>query len=161
MPQYVRKNPLKNRYPFEYLLRMLGGGKWEARILIEIAFYRKLRYSELKTLLEPISDTILTNTLKKLLTGQFLLKSFVEQGNSLKVYYSLSERSWDIVPILQSMCRWHTKYGLELDGEVQAECHSCKIRLGEKAPAPDGCERPEQIRRHIPIFPSAQMIGAR
>ena len=158
MAQYRRKNPIEIRYPFEHLLSKLGGGKWESRILIEIAFYRKLRYSELKTHLEPISDTILTNTLKKLLEDQFVTKSFVEQRNSLKVYYSLTERSRELIPILQAMCRWHAKFGSDLSPQTQMECRNCPIRLGESPVSVNGCEREQQIRQHWPIYPSADLI---
>ena len=141
MSQYVRKTPVSIRYPYEYPLRLLGGGKWEGRIFIEIAFYRSLRYSELKSALFPVSDTILTSLLKRLMKDGFIEKLYVEQGNSLKVYYSLALKAQRLIPVMQQMCQWNREFGPHLSEEVPEECRQCPIHLGESLPTPTGCER--------------------
>ena len=152
MSEYVRKTPVSIRYPYEYPLRLLGGGKWEGRIFIEIAFYRSLRYSELKSALFPISDTILTTLLRRLVRDGFLEKLYVEQGNSLKVYYSLAPKAQRLIPILQQLCQWNQEFGPDISEDVPRECRECPIHLGASLPTATGCER------HRPYSENSRMV---
>lgn len=153
MSQYIRKHPIVYNYPYEYPLRLLGRGKWESRIMIDIALYKQLRYCELKDALYPISDTILTSSLRRLIEEGMVVKNFLEQGNSLRVFYTLSEKSYELITVLQSFCRWNEKYGIVDDAEMAPECKNCPIRRGVELPHPQGCEQGHPFgTRSVPVF---------
>lgn len=131
-----RKIQNATRCPYEYGLKVLSG-KWQAPILTAIFIYGSLRYSELKSHLHPISDTVLTAMLKELITEKFITKKEFE--NSTRGVYALTHKAEKLIPIIQSLCRWSTEFGHRVTKETPPECVSCGIRQGELDPFREDC----------------------
>ena len=94
--------------PVTPLLLMLQG-KWKLQILYELCIKCPMRFGELKKMLKPITNTMLTNALKEL-EGDGLVHR--EQYNEIppRVEYSLTEKGTDLLPIFYAISQWGMKY---------------------------------------------------
>ena len=61
------------RCPLEYGLDIFGG-KWKSRIICVLDSKKILRYSELRTELENITDAVLSSALKELILDQIVCR---------------------------------------------------------------------------------------
>lgn len=114
------------RCPLEYGLTIFGG-KWKSRVIFVLAEKKKLRYSDLKSEMVNISDTVLANTLKELLKdGMIERKQYDEIP--VRVEYCLSEKGKSVVPILQSICKWSGIYHQDDSGKQLKQCQKCNYR---------------------------------
>ena len=116
------------RCPLEYGLNIFGG-KWKSRILCLLFSSQSQRYGELKKMLDNITDTVLTATLKELIAdGLVQRKQFVEIPP--RVEYSLTSKGRELVPFLRQICKWASQYhrpGENEDAEL-AHCKVCVVR---------------------------------
>ncbi len=127
------------RCPYEYGLKILSG-KWQARILTAIFFYGSLRYSELKVKLKPISDTVLTASLKELIREKFIVKK-EKDNQSTRGYYILTDKAEKLIPVIQSLCRWSTEFGYRVSKATPEECVACGVRTGTLDPFTEDCRQ--------------------
>ncbi|MGN0836717.1 MAG: winged helix-turn-helix transcriptional regulator [Akkermansia sp.] len=92
------------RCALDYGLSLIGG-RWKSRILCILGQLGRVRYGTLREQLVNISDTVLSATLKELLSAGLILR---EQFNEIPPHteYRLSEQGERLQPILLSICRW-------------------------------------------------------
>ena len=94
--------------PVTPVVQMLQG-KWKLQIIYELCIQSPMRFGELKKMLKPITNTMLTNALKEL-EGDGLIHR--EQYNEIppRVEYSLSDLGESMRPIIGVMERWGLAY---------------------------------------------------
>ena len=94
--------------PVTPVVQMLQG-KWKLQIIYELCIQSPMRFGELKKMLKPITNTMLTNALKEL-EGDGLVHR--EQYNEIppRVEYSLTEKGTDLLPIFYAISQWGMKY---------------------------------------------------
>lgn len=94
--------------PFGYTLSLIGG-KWKMIILYLLSENEVIRYNELRRKIGNITYKTLSIQLKELESDELIIRNEYPQIPP-KVEYSLSEKGKSIIPILDSMCEWGTKY---------------------------------------------------
>ena len=94
--------------PVTPVVQMLQG-KWKLQVIYELCIQSPMRFGELKKMLKPITNTMLTNALKEL-EGDGLVHR--EQYNEIppRVEYSLTEKGTDLLPIFYAISQWGMKY---------------------------------------------------
>ncbi len=97
----------KKNCPVEATLDLIGG-KYKALILWHLA-EGKLRYSQLRDMLEGITPKMLTQQLREL-EAKFLIHREVYPIVPPKVEYSLTELGKSLMPILVAMRDWGSNY---------------------------------------------------
>ena len=109
--------------PVTPVVQMLQG-KWKLQVIYELCIQSPMRFGELKKMLKPITNTMLTNALKEL-EGDGLVHR--EQYNEIppRVEYCLSEKGKTVVPILQSICRWSGAYTKDDQAGLLRQCQKC------------------------------------
>lgn len=122
---YTRKIEKEIRCPIEHGLDLLGG-KWRSRIICVLAAKETLRYSELRTEMANISDTVLAAALKELIANGMVQRRQYDVIPP-KVEYTLTDRGKTAVPLLQAIAMWADGYTKA--GEVlPALCENCDYR---------------------------------
>ena len=92
--------------PLERAMRVIGG-KWKAPILCALHQDGTTRYNDLKRKIRGVTAAMLANSLKELEdAGLVTRKQFMEMP--VRVEYSLTEKSNDLLPILTAIVRWST-----------------------------------------------------
>lgn len=94
--------------PFEYTLSVVGG-KWKMIIMFWLSKRKIMRYGELKKSIKGITHKMLSNQLKELEYEGIIIRKEYHQIPP-KVEYSLSEKGWTLMPILEEMCKWGHLY---------------------------------------------------
>ena len=97
-------------YPLDLGLDLIGR-KWKLRILYHLTGGTK-RFSELRKLLEGITEATLTVQLREL-EGAHLIERKIYPEVPLKVEYSLSEYGMELKSVLADLCKWSKKYARE------------------------------------------------
>ena len=94
--------------PVTPVIQMLQG-KWKLQIIYELCIQSPMRFGQLKKMLAPITNTMLTNALKELEADQLVL---CEQYNEIppRVEYSLTEKGQDLLPVFYAISQWGMKY---------------------------------------------------
>jgi DNA-binding HxlR family transcriptional regulator len=92
--------------PVEATLDVIGG-KWKTLILCHLTHQPK-RSGQLKKLMPPITQKMLTQQLKELEADGLITRTVFHEV-PLKVVYELSELGWSLKPILYHMCDWGEK----------------------------------------------------
>ncbi len=120
---YQRKLEQDIRCPLEYGLGIFGG-KWNSRIICVLAAKKVLRYNQLRKEMGNITDAVLAQALKELVTyGIILRKSYNEIPP--RVEYSLSKKGQSVVPVLQSICKWAGIFYKEDAKNTMVHCQKC------------------------------------
>ena len=114
------------RCPLEYGLDIFGG-KWKSRIICVLDSKKILRYSELRTELENITDAVLSSALKELILDQIVCRQAYD-AIPPHVEYSLTERGKSVVPILQSICKWAAAAPKAEYKNIMSPCRSCSYK---------------------------------
>ncbi len=125
---YQPKLPKDLRCPLEHALEFING-RWKSRILCLLYSSQSQRYGELKKLLDNITDTVLTATLKELIAdGIVQREQFAEIPP--RVEYSLTDKGRELVPFLRQICKWASQYHRpgENDDSELAHCKACVVR---------------------------------
>ena len=94
--------------PVTPVVRMLQG-KWKLQILYELCIKSPMRFGELKKMLQPITNTALTNALKELENDE-LVRRIQYNEMPLRVEYSLTEKGQDLLPVFYAISQWGMKY---------------------------------------------------
>lgn len=128
---YVHKMERNIYCPAEYGVNIFGS-KWKPRILCFLNIKGVRRYKEIKQLTPGISDNVLTNVLKELITVQLVER---KQYNEvpLRVEYSLTDKGKNLIPVLHAICNWVAEsYGEGVMGTadtcpyIALKCDTCK-----------------------------------
>jgi len=85
------------------------GGKWKLRILYFVAWHEVIRYNELWRALGSVTHNMLSRQLKEMEKDGLLVRKEYPQVPP-KVEYSLSEKGWDLLPVVEVLCGWIEKY---------------------------------------------------
>jgi DNA-binding HxlR family transcriptional regulator len=84
-------------------------GKWMTRVIYELGRGETLRFGELKSMINGITNTMLTSTLKELeMVGVINRKQFNEIPPHVE--YSLTEKGEAMSPIFEAMYNWGASY---------------------------------------------------
>ncbi len=97
-------------YPLDLGLDLIGG-KWKLRILYHLTSGTR-RFSELRKLLEGITEATLTVQLRELERAHLIERKIYPEV-PLKVEYSLSEYGMELKSVLANLCKWSKKYARE------------------------------------------------
>ena len=120
---YKKKLEPDIRCPLEYGLDMFGG-KWNSRIICVLNAKGVLRYSELRTEMGNITDAVLASALKDLIANDIVVRKSYDEIPP-KVEYSLSDKGYSVVPILQSICKWSGIFYKEDNSNTMIQCKKC------------------------------------
>lgn len=82
------------------------GGKWKIPIICSLAMCGDLRYSELMKKIQGLTNTMLASSLKDL-ERDGLVNRVQYNEMPIRVEYSLTEKSQNLVPILVSLAQWN------------------------------------------------------
>ena len=117
---YVPKLEKDIRCPLEYSLDVFGG-KWKSRIICALGLNTTMRYTELRTELSNITDTMLADSLKELQEDDMVIRT---QYNEIppKVEYSLTEKGMSVIPLLLEINNWGREHG---GAELIGLCPDC------------------------------------
>lgn len=98
----------KGNCPVTPVIQMLQG-KWKLQIIYELCIQSPMRFGELKKMLAPITNTMLTNALRELEQDELVHR---EQYNEIppRVEYSLTEKGRDLLPVFYAISQWGLKY---------------------------------------------------
>lgn len=94
--------------PVTPVIQMLQG-KWKLQIIYELCIQSPMRFGELKKILSPITNTMLTNALKELEADELVHR---EQYNEIppRVEYTLTGKGRDLLPVFYAISQWGLKY---------------------------------------------------
>ena len=123
MARYKKKLEDDIRCPLEYGLAVFGG-KWKSRIICVLSANEKLRYSEIRKEMYNITDAVLTLNLKDLITDGIVDRKAYDESPP-KVEYSLTEKGYSVVPILQSICQWSDIFYKNDSENTMSQCQKC------------------------------------
>ncbi|MDP4143056.1 MAG: helix-turn-helix domain-containing protein [Bacillota bacterium] len=85
------------------------GGKWKPLIIWHLGSLGTKRFSELKKLLPGITQKMLTQQLRELEADNMINRKVYPEIPP-KVEYSLTNSGKSVMPILQEMCTWGSRY---------------------------------------------------
>jgi DNA-binding HxlR family transcriptional regulator len=97
----------KCKSPVVNALKLIGG-KWKIAIIYNLR-EDAVRFGELKRILSPITQQMLTKQLREL-ERDLLIDRKVFEVVPPKVEYSLSEFGRSFMPVLDSLCRWSSEH---------------------------------------------------
>lgn len=123
MARYKKKLEDDIRCPLEYGLAVFGG-KWKSRIICVLSANEKLRYSEIRKEMYNITDAVLTLNLKDLITDGIVDRKAYDEIPP-RVEYSLTEKGYSVVPILQSICQWSDIFYKNDSENTMSQCQKC------------------------------------
>jgi DNA-binding HxlR family transcriptional regulator len=90
--------------PLEGAMRIIGG-KWKVPVICALHQDGATRYNELKRKIRGITNTMLASVLKELEEcGLITRKQYMEMP--VRVEYSLTGASKDLLPILSQLAKW-------------------------------------------------------
>ena len=112
--------------PAERAIYFLGG-KWKIRIVFLLYQNKKIRFGELKKILQTVTQQMLSKQLKELeIDG--LINRKVHQVVPPKVEYSLTEFGSSVIPILKSFSDWNKKNSRTITLKLNKNFEESRIR---------------------------------
>ena len=85
----------------------LIGGKWKIAIIYNLR-HEPVRFGELKRILAPITQQMLTKQLREM-ERDCLINRTVYEVIPPKVEYSLTDFGQSFMPVMESLCKWSTE----------------------------------------------------
>ena len=85
----------------------LIGGKWKIAIIYNLR-QEPVRFGELKRILAPITQQMLTKQLREM-ERDCLINQKVYEVIPPKVEYSLTDFGQSFMPVMESLCKWSTE----------------------------------------------------
>jgi len=100
---------------------MVLGDRWSLLVVRNLMFARSTGFNELQRLGEGMATNILTNRLAKLMAVGVIEKR-PDKKDGRKWIYRLTEKGFDLAPILLELSRWGVKHekGIAPDGMLEA-----------------------------------------
>jgi DNA-binding HxlR family transcriptional regulator len=83
-------------------------GKWKVLLVWHLSFGSR-HFGALRDLLPGISEKVLTEQLQQLQADGIVLRS-TGKGNPPRADYALSPAGQELIPIMEAMCAWGTRY---------------------------------------------------
>ena len=83
-------------------------GKWKVAILWNLSFGRK-RFAQIRNLLDGVSEKVLTEQLRQL-EKDGVVRRLITHSVPPRVDYELTAAGNELVPVMQAMCDWGSKY---------------------------------------------------
>jgi DNA-binding HxlR family transcriptional regulator len=83
-------------------------GKWKVLIIWHLSF-QSYRFAEMRDLLPGVSEKVLTTQLREL-ERDGIINRLVTPTVPPRVDYQLSDAGAELIPVMESMCGWATKY---------------------------------------------------
>ena len=111
--------PKKYKYswPIEATLDVIGG-KWKPLIMYMLKD-GTLRFSQIMERVQPrITQRMLTKELRELEKDGLVIRKVYPQVPP-KVEYTLTEKGWSLMPILDDLCDWGSEH---LGDEIEFKC---------------------------------------
>lgn len=111
--------PKKYRYswPIEATLDVIGG-KWKPLIMYMLKD-GTLRFSQIMDRVQPrITQRMLTKELRELEKDGLVIRKVYPQVPP-KVEYTLTEKGWSLMPILDDLCDWGSEH---MGDEIEFKC---------------------------------------
>ena len=99
-----------NKCPAEFTLAMIGG-RWKIPILFHLLGGRK-RFTELARALNGVTQKMLTQQLREMERNGLVERKVFAQVPP-KVEYSLTELGESLHPVVDAMCQWGERHGLD------------------------------------------------
>lgn len=98
----------KNDYLLSYIdeIENIIGKSWTFKVILELRRHQQIRFNELQNLLEGISTSTLTISLKKLENKELVLRYSHGIISPLKAGYSLTDKGYDLLIALFPLLRW-------------------------------------------------------
>ena len=93
--------------PLSYALTAVGG-KWKLRILWALRGGTSLRYGEIKQQIPPITDMMLSQSLRELTASGLIVRQQFQQIPP-KVEYRITPAGGDLIPAVELLCVWASK----------------------------------------------------
>lgn len=103
----MKKPAAQYRCPMEATLDLIGG-KWKALILWHLV-KKSLRFNELQKLMPQATPKMLTQQLRDL-ERDLLISRTIYPVVPPKVKYALTAFGRSLIPILETMCAWGSRY---------------------------------------------------
>ena len=130
MIMYKPKLEKDIRCPLEYGLTVFGG-KWKSRIICVLAEKGILRYSAIRKEMVNITDAVLAATLKELIADDIVKRQQFDEIPP-RVEYSLTDKGFSVVPILQNICQWSGIYHKEDSKNTSLQCQKCDYNYSQQ-----------------------------
>ena len=105
----------KQSCPFSNVMKLLGG-KWKIFIIARIHENKKIRFNELKRLINNISPQVLARKLDEMRKDGLVVKIINKSQN---VEYKLSEFGNSAIPIISALKKWSLGRKKEISKIVQ------------------------------------------
>jgi DNA-binding HxlR family transcriptional regulator len=83
-------------------------GKWKVLIVWHLSF-GTLRFAKIRDLLPGVSEKVLAAQLRQL-EGDGVIRRQSAETIPPRVEYMLSEAGEELIPVMEAMCSWGTKY---------------------------------------------------
>ncbi len=99
--------PCGEECPLQIALKRIGG-KWKIPILCVLSNEQGIRYNELMKKVQGITNTMLASSLKDL-EKDGLITRVQYNEMPIRVEYFITEKSKELIPILQSLAIWGMK----------------------------------------------------
>lgn len=104
----MKNENLRSDCPISMILDIIGD-KWTMLIIRDIAYFNKHTFNEFLQSEEKMASNILSDRLNKLETAGIIVKK-QHPLSKAKIYYGLSKKGADLIPILFEMAIWSGKY---------------------------------------------------
>jgi len=102
------KSKLNNKCPIDYALEVFGD-RWTLLVLRDLMLSGKRYYRELMTSKEGIATNILASRLRKMEADGLIIRK-QNPEDKRQIFYELTEKALDLVPILLEISRWSIIY---------------------------------------------------
>jgi DNA-binding HxlR family transcriptional regulator len=106
--EQMPESKLNNRCPIDYALDVFGD-RWTLLILRDLMLSGKRHYRELMASKEGIASNILASRLRKMEKNGLILRK-QNPEDKRQIFYELTEKALDLVPVLLEISRWSVMY---------------------------------------------------
>jgi DNA-binding HxlR family transcriptional regulator len=104
----MAKSKLNNKCPIDYALEVFGD-RWTLLVLRDLMLSGKRYYRELITSKEGIATNILASRLRKMEADGLIIRK-QNPDDKRQIFYELTEKALDLMPILFEISRWSVIY---------------------------------------------------
>ncbi len=104
----MSESKLEHRCPIDYALEVFGD-RWTLLVLRDLMLSGKRHYRELMTSKEGIATNILASRLKKMEADGLVIRKH-KPADKRQVFYELTDKALDLVPVLLEISRWSVIY---------------------------------------------------